>query len=764
MRNGIFNDEITNPTTGQPFPTNGSGQYVIPQNKLNSSSLALMGALSPLPNNGSGFLNYINLNPVINHIRDDEIKIDHNFSSSLRLTGEWLNEPVTDTYPYDNRTGTAFPEIHSGVVGSQKLAKISVTATLSPSMVNTTSISMNNIALNILANGTFERSQVPGFLEVLPYNNAFGADRLPTVTFAKSWTSWGPNASDPLTHAGDLEDSLSDDWSWLRGRHFIQAGMNIVLGTKRQEAFESTNGTWFFSGQFTGDPIADFLLGDPATLADYSSEPRYYARYRIASPYVQDRIKVSRKVTMTVGLRYVWQPFANNQPGFESTFVPALYNPAQAPIVNTNGTITPTANYNPLNGIVINGVNGIPLNFSTAHEGYWAPSFGFAWDPFGDGKTAVRGGYGITYTNTFHSECAVESCSANPPLVSSLSLVTPLFPNAVGGTVAPAAAPTFGASDDLKDLQAPYVQTYSLTLEHQFPGDWLVSMAGAGEIMRKLPSWENINQPLPDPPYNYNPVINSGTVFRYLYSPYQGYGSITDISSTGFGYWDALEISVRHPLGHDLFLNASYTWQKGLANLRSTAVADAAVGYQDIYHPGADYGTTNNTVPQILAFSYIWNLPWYRSAGGMKQVALGGWKYSGIATIQKGFYLDPGLSVSQQGLATRPNRVSGQSIPGPKTVSEWFNTGAFTAPAAGFLGNAAGGSILGPGIVNFDMAFYKDFRIRERHTIEFRAELFNIFNHTNFRSISTTYGASNFGNATAAADPRIAEFALRYQF
>ena len=97
-------------------------------------------------------------------------------------------------------------------------------------------------------------------------------------------------------------------------------------------------------------------------------------------------------------------------------------------------------------------------------------------------------------------------------------------------------------------------------------------------------------------------------------------------------------------------------------------------------------------------------------------------------------------------------------------MQDWFNTAAFAAPAAGYFGNAAPGSIQGPGTVDFDMAFYKDFRIRERHTIEFRAELFNIFNHTNFSGVSTSFGTGNFGQITSALDPRIAEFALRYQF
>jgi hypothetical protein len=231
--------------------------------------------------------------------------------------------------------------------------------------------------------------------------------------------------------------------------------------------------------------------------------------------------------------------------------------------------------------------------------------------------------------------------------------------------------------------------------------------------------------------------------------------------------WYALEFSVRHPVGHNLFVNASYTWQHLLSNDANSDLFQeaSASAMQDVYHPGQNYGNSpSNNVPQILSFSYIWNLPWERNASGLRSLALGGWRYSGITTMQAGFSLNPGISTATQGLAVRPDRVAGSSVKGAKTVAQWFNTAAFAAPQAGFFGSASPGSIPGPGVIDFDMALYKDFRIKEGHTIEFRAELFNIFNHTNFSGVSTTFGASNFGHVTSARDPRIAEFALRYQF
>jgi hypothetical protein len=475
---------------------------------------------------------------------------------------------------------------------------------------------------------------------------------------------------------------------------------------------------------------------------------------------VQDRWKVNRRLTVNAGLRLEYMPIPHAQRGYDAIFDPTKYDPAKAPIVNPDGTITATPNYDPLNGIVVNGVNGVPLNFSTAHRYFLAPSLGFAWDVFGDGKTALRGGYGITYTRVPTGYDCSYVCSVNPPRVQSLNLVTPSFPNPIGAASAPLGAPNLNSQDP--NLQPARIQSFSLSVEHEFPGNWFASLAGAATAGQHTGNLYVLNQPLPDPPYNYNPMINAGTVFPFIYSPFQGYGAIATNVSTGIQNFDALELHVRHPVGHNLFFSASYTWSHTLALERGPEFFEADTTPQDVYHPRNDYGTANLDVTHVLSFSYIWSLPWLQNARGVKGAALAGWKYTGITTIQSGFAVDPGLSVNFQGLAIRPDRAG--SVKGAKSVNEWFNTNAFVQPAAGYFGNAGTGIIRGPGLVNFDMGFYKDFRIKERHSIEFRGELFNIFNHSNFNGIDPVLGSGTFGQVISAADPRIVEFALRYQF
>lgn len=759
-RGGLFPGTLTNPATGQPFPTNGAGQTQI--GPLNSASVALMNAIIPQPNNpGGGAQNYINQIPQIDNQRDDEIKLDIPISSKTHLMGEYLHSGQDVLYADESVLGSPFSTIRTNRTTPNLLAQLQMTHVFSSAMVNSTAVSLNHYITQMADTGTYQQSQVPGFQEVLPYSPAVATNLLPEVTFAQGFSSAGLGSNVPQLGARDVESTISDDWSYLRGHHYLQAGMQLLFGSKRQTTNGAqANGLWNFSGYATGNAMADFLLGYANTLQQASNRPRYLLSYQIVSPYAQDTWHVTQRLTVTAGLRYEYMPNLHSQSQFESVFVPSLYNAAQAPTVNNNGTITPTANYNPQNGFEVNGANGVPQNFASGHPNDFAPSLGFALDVFGDGKTSLRGGYGVTYFSDLATNCG-QYCTANPPFVQSITLVTPNFPNSVGAGVKPAGAPSV-TSEDLGTLRAPMIQSYSLSLQHEFRGGWMASVAGAADVAHHVPWALNINQPLPYGAYSYNPAINSGTQFAYLNAPYPGYAAINQTYYEAYTNWSALEANVRH-VSKDLFVSVAYTWQHALTDATTASFFSSASAVQNAYDPQADYGNAAVNVPQVLTVSTIWTLPWLAQANGWRDRLLGGWKASDMTTIQTGSSLTPGISTSTKGLATRPNR-SIASVNGPKTVGEWFNTAAFSAPAAGYFGNAAPGSILGPGLVDFDMAFYKEFHTSERTKIQFRAELFNIFNHTNFSAVQTSLGASNFGHVTSAADPRIAEGVLRFEF
>ncbi len=750
QRAGAFATLIKDPSTGQPFPLNAGGQYQIPVSRLNPNSLAFLNALYPLPNNpGSTSLNYLNLTPSVLTQRDDEFRVDHNFNERFRLTGEYFDESQLATQSSVPDSGSPFTTNRRQDVTFDQLAQIQFTAVISPAMVNSANIAMNRYTVKHPVEGLLYVDQIPGFSSTLPFNGALST-RIPLVTLSQGWSPQGIPANLPRD-ASDLDDTASDDWSWLHGKHFFEAGGSLVFNTKRQIPSTASNGQWTFAGNFTGNAMADFLLGDAATFTQISTTIRPYIHATMVSPYFGDRIQLTRRLTVSLGTRISFMPLPHPQTGFEAIFDPTRYNRSQAPIVNNNGTLTLTPNYNPSNGLVLNGVNGVPNNWSTSHQWYVAPMAGFAWDIFGHGTTSLRGGYGITYTRIFTGQDCAYNCAVNPPVIQSVNLVNPQFPSPVGTGSTKLSAPSISSAD--LNIQATQVQSYSLSLEHQFPGNWIVSVAGAGALGRHLLATWNYNQPLPSGRYSFNPVINSGSVFPYIYGPYYGYGPISTLNTIANSNWTALEVNARHPMGRNFFVQLAYTWSHGLSNTSTV----------DYYNPREYYGNSATNVPQVFTASVIYQVPWLRTSSGWKGRLLGGWNLSDITTFRSGYSLTPALSIAQQGLAARPD-ITGAPLAGPQTVAHWFNTGAFTAPQPGYFGNAGTGIIDGPSLFNFDMTLYKDFAITEQQKLQFRAELFNIFNHTNFTTVSTTYGAPTFGQVTAAADPRIMELVLRYQF
>ena len=345
QRSGLFTTSIKDPLTGLPFPQTSAG-FQIPTSRLNPNSLAFVNALYPLPNNSAnGFQNYINLTPAILTQRDDEFKVDHNFNQRFRLTGEYFDERQNATASALAGSTTPFPTNRVQDVTFNQIAQIQFTAVISPTMVNSATLAMNRYTVNHPVLGLVNVDQIPGFQETLPFNGALST-RIPLVTLSQGYATDGIPAALPR-NASDLDDTFSDDWSWLRGKHFLQAGMTLVFNTKRQIPSTASNGQWTFTGTVTGNAIADLLLGNAASFTQISTTVRPYIHATMVSPYVEDRIQLTRRLTVTVGVRVSFMPLPHPQAGFEANFDPIKYQLSQAPIVNNNGTITLTPNYNP---------------------------------------------------------------------------------------------------------------------------------------------------------------------------------------------------------------------------------------------------------------------------------------------------------------------------------------------------------------------------------------------------------------------------------
>lgn len=779
QRAGHFTTPLKNPATGTLFPYDSTNGYYDLSSYINANALAYVNAMYPKPNYSKGALNYINNNPAVIDQRDDEIKVDHYITSKHHVTGQFLDE-------YQDYRQNSFNSANSGEVFAvnweedythNKVMGLSLTSTLTDNIVNTVSISSNIYDLDLTLKGTTDVSSISGFSSSMPYAGTLST-RIPLVTLSSGSASYSPQgipAARPLTHAADLDDLINDDLSWQHGRHFIQGGFNIMFNTKRQNVGTATNGQWTFNASYTkytttvngvsttySDAMADFLTGYAATFAQVSDQRRIPVHAMVVSPYVEDRYKVAKNLTVTAGLRITHLPLPHPTSGQVTSFLPSAWVASEAPTINTSGVITSTG-YNTTNGLITNGVNGVPDNFFNKHNWYFGPNVGFAWDVLGNGKYSLRGGYGLNYTRIFTNQDCSFSCVSNPPYLSSTNLTTVTFGQATTSGTTKNTIQTLYAADP--DIQATQIHTFNLTFEGDLGHNWLVSASGASSQVRHLEGSWNWNQPQHYGNYDFNPAINANTSYsQYYYAPYIGYGAITTFDTRQGQNWNAFMGSLKHPVSNSIFFTLAYTWAHNLSNYTNATTFNVV----DPYSPSKYYGNTPGyDYRHSASATFMYKMPWFKNGTRLEKLALSGWRYSDITTLRSGTAIDPTLSVTGQGLATRPFRVAGQSLKGPKTQTQWFNTSAFTYSAttnAGYQGDSSLGLITGPGMINFDMALYKDFPIVRDHKVQFRGEAFNVFNHTNFSTIAAQYGKSTFGNATAARDPRIFELVLRYEF
>ena len=448
-----------------------------------------------------------------------------------------------------------------------------------------------------------------------------------------------------------------------------------------------------------------------------------------------------------------------------------------APGIDANGNKLPcVAPCDPLNGIIQAGKNS-PFGNKVGNEdnNNFAPVLGFAWYPWKDGKTSVRGGYGISYdTQLFGVQ--EQNIFANPPLVSSISISNTLLDNPGAGVASISAAPlSLRATPPISST--PYLQQWSLDVQREVKKDFIVDVGYYGSKGTHLLGIVDLNLLQPGAAVAaglapaVGPVNSAGTNKLNQIRPFLGYVAINSIENWFNSNYNSLQMSVEKRLSGSSLIKAAYTWSHNLTDNQS----DRSNAPQDFFNRAAEYGPASFDRRHILTVDYVYELPFFKGERGLVGEALGGWQISGITSYASGNPLtvttsgtDPGgvgfLGASASG--GRPDQVGDPNAGAPHTVLQWFNTNAFAAtPAAVHRpGNTGRGTVLGPGFGRWDFALGKTFKIKERTQLQFRSEMFNIFNHTNFLGVSTSNTSPTFGQITTTHDPRIIQFGLKLYF
>ena len=591
-------------------------------------------------------------------------------------------------------------------------------------------------------------------------------------------SSWIPELSADNTY--EVADSLS----WVRGKHTIKLG--VSYRRYQRNFYQSANafGDFYFSGQMTtqtangnaNNGLADLLLGLPVSREQDGLAYKDHTRFFELGEYIQDDYRLSSKLTVNLGLRY------------------DIFSPIGGQVGNFNLK-----------------TNVVDLNFgptakSNAGVGYdkkdFGPRIGFAWSPFNDRKTVISSAFGIFYApegNQFND------IGENPPSLQYFQQNTPATTIPSFATMIdsgfPAVLPTSDPANPSGQVKttgpvrkAPRVLEWNLTVQHELAKSWMLSVGYVGTRATGIWSNEDSNLNQPTQPLDTNFTDATGNMGRPYFSVLPNLQVINPIDFPNFDiFFNGLESKLEKRFSNGFSLLTAYTWSHNIGSWQGAHTGNT----QNAADPGAQRGNIDPDFRHRVSISYTYELPFGRGkafGGGMnafEDVVAGGWQVGGITTIRSGEHYTPFLSYdpTNTGTAAMPDTIHNPydfsfdipdqitdgctNTPGHQSLQCWYNPAAFAIPAlapgqtnAHMFGNAKDGTLVGPDQVNFDFNAAKNFHITERHVVQFRAELFNIFNHPQFglpnRNPNNNGGASITG--TLQDNQREIQFALRYTF
>lgn len=795
----------------------------IPDCMIAGNATALLGAgIFPLPTSG---VNFQGGNKQPTDVREEIIRVDHTFNDKFTVFGHFIDESqIMQTFGETMWSNDNVPTVGNTFGNPSYSAVFHLIHTIRPNLLNEIAFNYNANRINILPVGTPALTAPSGF----SFNRVFTGpnvdERIPTINlnggttteYTSNWTPW-------VNKYNDYQ--IRDDISWTRGAHQLRMGASWALYKKQQDTFTNTQGGFQFNGGYTGVDFADFLLGDAHQYTEDAVHDHGQWNNVSWALYFQDNWRVNKKLTLNLGLRWDGVPHTYEANHRASNFYPNLFTAPDAATFFTDATdsaISPTGSAAPylgsspnsilagyqfyLNGIGIDGLKGTPKGLVQNHWAAFGPRIGFAYDVTGEGKTVIRGGFGLMYErvqgNDMYDAAGDVPFSANVTL-SNVLLANPKAPANTGIPISTSTLPIVVPSVTglgSNQYQLPRSAQYSFSVEQALGAKAVLSVAYVGNQNRHQSDYREINlvpeSSLPCLAYTTNCTTASAQPFNGQV-PYLGFNSLKMAFDEANSHYNALQASVNGRVARDLQLQAGYTLSKAIDPTTGGGngfdldpVQNPYVGWK------GDVGPSIFDRRHVAFFNFVYDIPLFRDASnGFEKSALGGWQLSGIVNVQSGAPLNiqvngtSGASPFSGGDVTvRPN-VTG-SISYPHKNTEWFDPSVFLGTSAlptcatgpdcfGTLGHDA---LRGPGRDNWTMSLFKNFNFTEHARLEFRVDAFNIWNHTQYignvqqggigttvdektvSGVNTLLPGSNFGSFTAAYDPRVLQLGLKMVF
>ncbi len=738
--------DIRDPLTGQPFP----GRR-IPANRLDPNAQALINTYYLRPNFQQGALNFTSAEPDGTNYRSGLMRVDWNAKENFTVFARYNLDSTRLISPYglfaSNPMHNVADSEQSHVIRG---ANLSTTWIVNSNMVNQLTGSFYGGSLAISTSANAARSRAANFQVPRVFNTQVAAAGLiPSISMAQGYAGidirWPQNIA-------SYTWEIIDNFSWTRGRHTIKFGGAIDKENKSQnQSVPNNNGTFTFNSQATGDALADMLIGSAFQYTENSNHVFGRSRWENWSLYIQDQWRATNRLTLTYGVRYeIFEPEKDDD-GFFSFFLPSRFDRARAATVlpNNGQIVTGTQNYD--NGIVVAGGQGAPFGNAMTNSVYntFAPRGGFSLGLGKSNTTVVRGGFGM-----FHDRWAqlVSAARNNWPFNQSASIFTTALSNPAQGErrFFPIALTNYSSPWNI-----PYYMKWSLGVQHALPGEILLDASYVGSRGVALTRTRDINQPVA------SADVAAGRLNVNAARPFPGFAAINTNETTGQSVYHSLQTSATRRFNRGISLQGSYTWSRSIDNVVRPLNSYAS--------NRMDRGLSGFDRTHVLVLSYVYELPGLKGTAPVVKHAFGGWQVSGISRFESGTPLTVTVPGDRAGTGSGGQRPDATGpIVMERTLQQWF-TGSFATPALGTFGSLGRGVVRGPGISNWDVSFSKKtelFRTGNDQPVQlqFRAEFFNLFNHTQYAGVSTALGAANFRQVTSARDPRLTQLALRLLF
>jgi outer membrane receptor protein involved in Fe transport len=723
----------------------------IPEDRIHSISKQLLNYY-PLPNL-TGPHNYL-VNAVNTTNWDSFVfKVDQKLTAKDNLSFRILKRWQTSTDPF---SGSELGTFGATTDNGQSLFALSETRVFSPTLINEFRIGLTRTTNRELSNdaGTNFASQfgIPGT------TNDPSLLGFPKFSIT-GYETLGDSVTNPIRYTVN-NYHLNDVVTWMKGKHGLKFGGDILRVQYFQPTNSNFNGTFTFNGRLSNHPFADFLLGFPSSTSRRIGTVTNHIFSTAYAAFIQDDFKILPNLTLNLGVRYEIQSRPYEQDGQFTNYVPALGKVILAgdrTVPNLSAILADAG----LTGLVgAASQYGLPPALVKTNYGDVAPRLGFAWRPFNGNHTVVRAGYGIFYTGSrlsairtdfsggfpFSISQTFTGSTSNPRLVT----LSHPFPESIARTTGVTSSKGFEV-----DAPSSYLQSWNLTIERELIKGVAIEIGYSGSKGTHLGRKYDINQARRRPEL----ALPDGGFPR----PYAGFGEI-EYYSFGFdSSYNAGTVTLRKRLEGGLFFRVNYTYGKSIDSNSGLNYAGRGgyQGAQNSLEAIVERGRSDFDICHVFNTNFVYQLPFKRGP------LLRGWQLAGSGVIYSGQPFTPQLSgpSQSQGEATRPDRIAMGMLADP-SPEMWFDLTAFRiVPEGAFRFGTSGRNILdGPGTMVVNLSLSKNFQIGERGKLQFRWEAFNTGNHTNFSLPNVNIDEPTAGTITRAKDARVIQFGVRYQF